>query len=147
MGTDLYLIAQKSNRISDQEFNKKIKLGFKEMSLPLIGNKFSPTNNPYRIKGWIGKGSSPIEEWVFQIGKKGQDYLDDDIYYLSIIDLTKLSDMCQKILSNKNEVTGFLPPPSEEYDDFYFNQIEHISRIVGDCLELGKNWDFYYKID
>lgn len=101
--------------------------------------------------------ANQIHNWFVQNVQKGED--DCGEYYVSKDNLNELLDVCMKIKGNPTLASELLPTTqgfffgSEDYDEWYWQDIDNTIKIINDILEdteevNGKTFsrgDIYYQ--
>jgi hypothetical protein len=173
MGLDMYLEAELyTSDYSNKEINTKI-----ADAIPEINSK--RVTFSFRIGYW--RKANQIHKWFVDNVQGGTDNCER--HEVSTEKLTKLQDICRKVLEGSKLVPGsvvngyisksggpFEPnmedgkivedpsvalellPPGEGFffggtyiDQWYVQDIESTMSIIGKCLSLGDQWEFYYR--
>jgi len=89
-----------------------------------------------------------IHKWFVDNVQGGED--DCGRYYVSREQLTELRDLCQRVLDFRHLANELLPRQQgfffggDEYDEWYFKDIEGTIKVIDQCLMLPEQWDFEY---
>ena len=86
-----------------------------------------------------------VHQWFVDNVQDGVDNC--ATYYVSRETLEELKDVCQKVLDNPDRAEELLPNKegfffgSQEYDEWYFNDIQETIDIINKALKL--DYDYY----
>lgn len=143
MGLDMYLIAKKYILYSNKNnIHEKLAELF-----PELGN-----NKIEYIQTTIGnwRKANAIHGWFVENIQSGKD--DCGNYSLCQEDLEKLLNIVNQVLEDKTKAPKLLPVVkgfffgSEEYDNYYFEYLEHTRNILTKALGKDmKDWEFEYQ--
>ena len=119
------------------------------------------------LEGWTGRwgDASPVKEvtidagywrkanavhdWFVREVQGGEDNCAP--YYVSREQLVELKELCQKVLAKKKLAPELLPTASgfffgsQDYDQYYFEDLQLTIDIVDRCLTLPSDWEFEYR--
>ena len=144
MGLDMYLHAE---RYISEFFNEgdkgraeRIKELFPELSAGEIKT----------IRSEIGywRKANQIHNWFVQNVQGGED--DCKNYYVGRDQLKELLDIIQQVLADRDRAQELLPNTagfffgSQDYDDYYFQDLEQTVKIIERALALPENLELYY---
>lgn len=147
MGLDMYL--EKKTYVKNWEHTKPeekytitIKMGKKKSAI-------DPEKITYIIEeaGYWRKANA-IHNWFVQNVQDGED--DCKQYFVSIDDLESLLKTVRKVLKNKSLAPELLPTKEgfffggTEYDDYYWEDLEHTEKILKEALKKPITGNFYY---
>lgn len=152
MGLDMYL--------SGKRYMSRVFRADDEPKMTAIAKLFP------ELEGWSGRFGdvSPVKEVSIEVGywrkanavhdwfvrecQGGED--DCGHYYVSREKLLDLKDACEQVLGNKKLAAELLPTASgfffgsQEYDQYYFDDLQATLEIIDRCLALPEAWDFEY---
>ena len=144
MGLDMYLYAE---RYISEFFNEgdkgraeRIKELFPELSAGEIKT----------IRSEIGywRKANQIHNWFVQNVQGGED--DCKSYYVGRDQLKELLDVIQEVLADRSRAEELLPNTagfffgSQDYDEWYCQDLEQTAKIIERALALPENLEFYY---
>ncbi len=146
MGLDMYLTRKiyvggehKHNKVKGTvnitKGEQKIKLKAKDIS-------------EISIQAGYWRKANQIHKWFVDNVQDGED--DCKEYHVSLDQLKELKTICNKVLEEKTRAQELLPSQRgfffgrEDYDEWYFKDIEDTIKIVDYCLE-HKDDSFYYQ--
>lgn len=119
------------------------------------------------LEGWAGRwgDSSPVKEVTIDVGywrkanavhdwfvrecQGGEDNCAP--HYVGREQLSELKQLCEEVLANKGKAAELLPTASgfffgsQEYDQYYFNDLENTVAIIDKALTLPEDWEFEYR--
>jgi hypothetical protein len=103
-----------------------------------------------KVVGYWRKANQ-IHEWFVQNAQGGED--DCRSYNVSREQLETLKKLCEDVLKARTSdaAEAFLPTASgfffgsQEYDDYYWEDLEHTVKILAAILSLPEVWDFSYQ--
>lgn len=130
MGLDMYLTAEVF--VSEYYKDQEELFAYLKDNAPKGLKGFEPTCVTYEVGYW--RKANAIHKWFVQNVQNGQDDCED--YGVSIDNLHKLKDICQRILEDKSLATELLPSASGfffgsvEYDEYYFRDLERTLDII-----------------
>lgn len=119
-----------------------------------LGGKTHPTIKPSRIcyveeqMGYWRKANA-IHAWFVRNVQDGKDECQES--YVEPKQLQALLELCEECLKDKSQARHKLPTQSgfffgsTEYDEWYFQDLEHTVKILKACLEEPSCGDFYYR--
>jgi hypothetical protein len=93
--------------------------------------------------------ANAIHGWFVREVQAGED--DCGSYYLSRARLGELQDLCQRVLDFKHLANELLPNTqgfffgSQDYDEYYYQDIEHTLEIIERAMSLPDSWDLEYR--
>jgi hypothetical protein len=144
MGLDMYLHAERyvSELFSegDNKRAEKLKEMFPELS----------TGEIKIIRSEIGywRKANQIHNWFVRNVQGGED--DCKNYYVSREQLKELLDIIQQVLADTSRAQELLPNTagfffgSQDYDEWYYQDLEQTVKIIERALALPDNLDLYY---
>ena len=147
MGLDMYLTAKLSISKYDEKFLKqaeKVRKIFPEM---YKSDNLDTVEVIFEVGYW--RKANHIHRWFVENCQDGED--ECQVGYVSRDKLKELLKLCKKVLKNKKKAKGLLPTQEgfffggEEYDKYYFIEIEETIRIIDKCLKLPEGWSFEYQ--
>lgn len=150
MGLDMYL---NGKRYMSKYFNKEDGQRSEDVA------KMFP-----ELEAFKGRGESPVKEITIEAGywrkanqihgwfvKNCQDGTDDcGNYHVDREQLTELKELCQRVLDFRHLANELLPIRqgfffgNDEYNEYYFQDLEQTVEIIDQCLGLPESWDFEY---
>jgi hypothetical protein len=93
--------------------------------------------------------ANAIHDWFVREVQEGED--DCGSYYVSRAQLTELRALCQRVLDFKHLGNELLPNVqgfffgSQEYDEYYYQNLEHTIAVIDCALALPAKWDIQYQ--
>lgn len=145
MGLDMYLNAERYlwdfGENNDRELANNIG--------QLVGIPLDRKVKTITVEAGYWRKSNHIHNWFVQNVQEGKDECQEA--YVSRDHLKELREVCQKVLDNRNLAPDLLPTASgfffgsNEYDDWYFSDIEDTIKIIDDALAMPDQWDFNYR--
>ena len=152
MGLDMYLHGKrymsKFFDEADAERQEKIAELFPELADRKGRFGDSSPVNEVKIEAGYWRKANAIHKWFVDNVQGGTD--DCGNYYVSREQLEELKKLCEKVLAFRHLATECLPAQagfffgSQEYDEWYFTDLENTVKIIDDCLALPASWDFEY---
>ena len=104
------------------------------------------TNASIEIEAAYWKNAPAIHNWFV---KHVQEY--GGKYYVSRSDLRNLLETVHSVLEDRSNAAALLPIESDleigsnEYDQFYFSDLEYTAKTITQLLDKKHNgWDFHY---
>jgi len=149
MGLDMYLY--KNSYLMSGDW---IKEEARESVIVLKAGSEHPTIKSNRVKyvveevGYWRKANA-IHKWFVDNVQKGVD--DCGNYSVTREDLSKLLNLCSQVIEDKSKASELLPAQSgfffgsNDYDDWYYKDIEMTVKIIEDCLSDEDGYDFEYR--
>ena len=119
------------------------------------------------LEGWAGRwgDASPVKEVSIEVGywrkanaihdwfvrecQGGEDNCAP--HYVSREDLQALKELCEQVLADKSKAAELLPTASgfffgsQDYNEWYFQDLESTIAIIDHALTLPTEWDFEYR--
>lgn len=145
MGLDMYLNAERYlwdfGENNDRELASNIG--------QLVGIPVDRKVKTITVEAGYWRKSNHIHNWFVQNVQEGRDECQEA--YVSRDHLKELREVCQKVLDNRDLAPKLLPTASgfffgsNEYDDWYFSDIEDTIKIIDDALAMPDQWDFNYR--
>ncbi len=147
MGLDMYLSARlrlgkycsKKVEGKDKEIRGVFPEMFKSGNLDTIEIKFE-------VGYW--RKANQIHKWFVDNCQEGVDECQEA--YVSRNKLKELKRLCEEVLKNKDKAEEVLPTQTgfffggDEYEEYYYNDLEDTVEIINKCLKLPDDWDFEY---
>ena len=102
-----------------------------------------------QIEAGYWRKANAIHGWFVQNVQGGEDQCRP--HYVSREQLIELKELCERVLSFKHLAVELLPVTSgfffgsDQYDEYYFQDLEQTVQIINDCLELPQSWEFEYR--
>lgn len=149
MGLDMYLKGRRYLRKykpEEKEISFKISEHFPELDFFRGEDDDSSMEISVEVGYW--RKANAIHNWFVQNVQNGTD--DCGTYWVYVDKLKLLRETCQDVLDNKELAQQLLPSTSgfffgnQDYDEWYFMQIENTIRIIDSALEMPDAWDFQY---
>lgn len=148
MGLDMYLYARKSKytssfREKDLHYPNELKVFEEDF---LIINE----TTDYQIGYW--RKANAIHQWFVDNCAGGED--DCRPVYIEISKLKELKELCEKVLNDHSKAKELLHTQSgfffgsEEYDEWYFKDLEYTKQLLEKILnhkDLLDNYEIYYE--
>ena len=143
MGLDMYLNARRYLWHSEAELADKISENF-----PELGDK---RVKEITVEAAYWRKSNQIHKWFVDNVQEGVD--DCNGYEVSRDQLKELLDLIDIVLSDRKKAGALLPIQqgfffgSDQYDDYYFDDLEHTKTMLTPLLdeENWKGWYFEYR--
>lgn len=144
MGLDMYLHAERYIseffNEGDKERAARIKELFPELS----------TGEIKTIRTEVGywRKANQIHNWFVNNVQGGED--DCKNYYVGRDQLQELLDIIQQVLADRSRSQELLPNTagfffgSQEYDEYYYQDLEQTVKIIERALALPENLELYY---
>ena len=153
MGLDMYLSAKRymstAFRKEDGEKQEAIQKLFPELEgMNGRWGDSSPVKEISIDAGYWRKANA-IHDWFVREVQGGEDNCSP--YYVGREQLVELKELCQEVLTDKKKAKELLPTASgfffgsQEYDRYYFDDLQATIAIVDKCLTLPDTWDFEYR--
>jgi len=151
MGLDMYLYAEKYYSPSDwrDEQNKSDFAKILEMSevSKYISSEYPSATLMVKVAQW--RKSNQIHAWFVNNCQSGDD--DCRLAYVDRAQLNELLEACKSVHNDHALAKELLPCSqgfffgSDEYDEYYFNDIDHTIKIIETCLTMPPEWEFRYQ--
>lgn len=146
MGLDMYLVAEVY--ISEYSKDQKELFSYLVENAPNDLKGFEPQYITYEIGYW--RKANSIHKWFVQNIQDGKD--DCKFYSVSIDNLHKLKNICEKILEDRSLAHELLPTASRfffgsiEYDEYYFYDIQKTLEIINSIFKNPscESWHIKY---
>ena len=145
MGLDMYLNAERYLWDFGENNDKELANNIGQ----LIGLPVDRKVKVITVEAGYWRKANHIHNWFVQNVQEGKDECQEA--YVSRDHLKELRETCQKVLDNRNLAPELLPTASgfffggNEYDDWYFSDIEETIKIIDDALAMPDQWDFNYR--
>ena len=145
MGLDMYLNAKIYLSKYDDKEDKR------EQIYTLFPEMFESGNLEYvKVAFEVGywRKANHIHKWFVD---NCQDEDDCKPYYVSREQLKALRKLCEEILKDSTLAEVYLPTQegfffgSEEYGEWYFDDLKDTIKIIDKCLKLPEEWEFEYQ--
>lgn len=119
------------------------------------------------LEGWTGRwgDASPVKEVTIDVGywrkanaihdwfvrevQGGEDECKP--HWVGREQLVELKELCEEVLADKSKAKELLPTASgfffgsQEYDEWYFKDLEATVEIINKALTLPNDWDLEYR--
>jgi hypothetical protein len=98
--------------------------------------------------GYLRKANT-IHGWIVNNVQGGEDECRE--HEIDRDQLTELRGLCQKVLDDNSLAEELLPTTagfffgSQEYDEFYLQDLQDTIAICDNCLSMGEGWSFHYQ--
>ena len=150
MGLDQFLYARKYASGTKWSTTESNALYQSIMELAKIGDFVSDdlpsASIEVRVAYW--RKANAVHGWFV---KNCQDGLDNcQTSYVSRDQLTELVDICKKVLADNSLASELLPVQegfffgSNEYDEWYMDNVQYTADAIGKLLTLPEDWEFNY---
>ena len=155
MGLDMYLKRKKYVGANYEHRNVKgiIDISVNGNKLPIDFTKVSEITEQFSY--W--RKANAIHKWFVDNVQDGVD--DCKEHYVSQSEMEELLELCKKVKENHSLASELLPTTqgfffgSQEYDEYYFSDIDDTIEILESALEDFKNtdnsfdygYDYYYE--
>jgi len=144
MGLDMYLYVKKyTSKYQDVEKNDRVWSLFPEIER--IDNL--DTAEVYFEYGYWRKANH-IHNWFVENCQEGVDECQRT--NISREDLRKLLKICKEVNKHKEKAEDLLPCAEgfffgdDDYDEYYFGDVENTIKVIEKCLRLPEDWEFEY---
>ena len=153
MGLDMYLSGKrymsKVFREDDEPKQNEIAKLFPE--LEGWAGRFGDTSpvKEVTIEAGYWRKANAIHDWFVREVQGGEDNCAP--YWVGREQLLELKALCEQVLSNKNLAPELLPTASgfffgsQDYNEWYFQDLESTIAIIDKCLTLPTDWEFEYR--
>lgn len=151
MGLDMYLYLRKYESCGrwDKDYEKKVN-GFypeelKEFAKQIDANNFMSKETKYQVGYWRKVNS--IHHWFVEECAEGEDNCRP--IYVPLHKLQELKELVDKVLANRTKANELLPNQkgfffgSQDYDEWYFKDLEYTQEILNDVIKFVKEHDDY----
>ena len=152
MGLDMYLSAKRYMstvfRKEDGEKQEAIQKLFPELAGKAGRWGDASPVKEVSIEAGYWRKANAIHDWFVRECQGGEDNC--GYYYVGREQLTELKALCEQVLADKKQAKELLPTASgfffgsQEYDQYYFDDLEATVKIIDECLTLPTEWDFEY---
>lgn len=140
----MYLRAKKFYWTTDKnkEEEKKIKAIISEMDV----DSFEINDISFEIGYW--RKANAIHNWFVEHIQDGKD--ECETYDVPKDALKELKFQCTQVLLNKNLAPDLLETKdgfffgAQDYDEWYFKQLQNTIDIIDKALKLSEDWDISY---
>lgn len=111
-----------------------------------VGEKYPVKEVIVEVGYW--RKANQIHSWFVANVQEGKD--DCVTYHVDRDDLAKLKDLCNEVILNPASAESLLPTKSgfffgsQEYDDYYFQDLKDTIEIIDKALALPEGWDIKY---
>ena len=146
MGLDMYLTGRRY--IWENSDNpKEIELKKALEALPNLGAS-SRRVKGIDVEGMYWRKANAIHKWFVDNVQDGLDECKE--HYVTREQLTALRDACIEAMADPDNATDYLPTTcgfffgSTEIDEWYFQGLRETIDGLSACLEMDKQWSFYY---
>jgi hypothetical protein len=144
MGLDMYLRGKRylwSNKEEDQAAAKAV--------AEILGGDLDVKEISVAVGQW--RKANAVHDWFVNECAGGED--DCRPCYVGRDQLKELKDICVRLLASKDpkDAEELLPCTpgfffgSQEYDGFYWQDLEYTVSVVDKAIELGDDWEFEYQ--
>ena len=155
MGLDQYLYANKytcSNTFGEDSW-KKMNDEFQQLKT-IIGDdaKYLDKDLPsiaLQMKIGYWRKANQIHQWFVDNCQNGEDNCRES--YVSREQLEELLGTVREVLADHSKASELLPTQegfffgSNEYDEYYFQDLEHTKKVIKNALSMPKEWNFAYQ--
>lgn len=150
MGLDMYLNA--SRYLSDYHDADKEKKKQLLQLFPELHSYLQKERNPFRevnVEVCYWRKANAIHGWFVDNVQSGED--DCKKYHVDRDQLEELRDLCNKVLADRTLAPDLLPSRSgfffgnTDYDDSYFDDLEHTVASLDNALKFPDCWEFDYQ--
>ena len=160
MGLDMYLNGEMY--VSKTDYKKFRETQDEELS---INNDYVITTTLFGLDKYISKDmfsgltigfpvgywrkSNQIHNWFVAFVQDGNDNCAK--HYVARHQLEELKNVCNEVLADNSKAQELLPNAegfffgSQEYDEYYFGDIQATVEIIDRALALPENYDLYYQ--
>lgn len=138
MGLDMYLNAKRFLWHNEDELSESISEHFPELGSKRV--------KQVTAEAGYWRKSNQIHKWFVENVQNNVD--DCGEYEVTKEDLKKLLDIVEEVLADHSKAKTLLPNTSgfffgsQEYDDYYFQDLEYTKDLLHDILD--NNWDGWY---
>ena len=153
MGLDMYLTGKRyMSKVFNEEDGARAE-AIQKLFPELAGKQgrwgdASPVKE-VQIEAGYWRKANAIHGWFVKNVQGGEDKCEP--HYVSRDQLIELRDTCQRVLDFKHMANELLPVTSgfffgsDQYDEWYYKDLESTVQIINDCLELPNDWEFEYR--
>ena len=143
MGLDMYIVGKKYvSKYSDEKLHTELS----ELTKG-IGINFEPREITFECAYW--RKSNQIHKWFVDNVQNGVDNCEE--YYVSTDVIAALVDTCKQVLNDRSLADKLLPTSSgfffgsNEYDQFYYGDLEHTIKMLEPLISMGGELSFHYE--
>jgi hypothetical protein len=151
MGLDMYLSGKrymsKFFNEGDASIQEDIQNKFPELAEMKSSFGDSPVKE-VKIEAGYWRKANAVHDWFVKHVQGGTD--DCGYYYVDRDQLIELKSVCEAILTDRSQAADLLPTASgfffggTDYDEWYFDGLEHTISVIDACLKLPEAWEFEY---
>lgn len=151
MGLDMYLRGSRYLYAygdgDDRNLSREIQNLFPELA-DRQGRFDESVVKEIEIEAGYWRKANQIHKWFVDHVQDGED--DCGTYSVSRAQLTELLELCQRVLGFRHLANELLPSAegfffgNTNYDDGYYQDIEHTITILNAALQLPESWNFQY---
>lgn len=153
MGLDMYLSGKRYMstvfKKEDGEKQEAIQKLFPELAgMQGRWGDASPVKEVAIDVGYWRKANA-IHEWFVKNVQGGEDECRP--HYVSREQLTELKQICEEVLEDRALAAKLLPTASgfffgsTDYDQYYFEDLEHTVKVIDGALALPNDWELEYR--
>ena len=144
MGLDMFLYA-KRDLWSFNENDKVVESSIRSVLPEIEGMEV----RSIKVEAGCWRKANQIHRWFVENIQDGEDDCRDaDVFRDQLGDLL---DLCRKVMANQSRAEELLPTSNgfffggTNYDNLYWEDIEHTIMVLEKCLALPKDWYFTYR--
>jgi len=162
MGLDMYLFARmRTYKSYGQEREHPVRQVIQD-NLPEMFSSGNIETIEVAFEAGYWRKANQIHNWFVENVQSGNDNHGE--YYVGREQLEELRDTCKRILDARicpefSVTADESPNPvaeeelptsqgfffgSDDYDEWYYEDLEETISIIDECLKLPDDWDFYY---
>lgn len=144
MGLDMFLYA-KRDLWSSNKNDKVVESSIRSVLPEIEGMEV----RSIKVEAGYWRKAYQIHRWFVENIQDGEDDCRDaDVFRDQLGDLL---DLCRKVMANQSRAEELLPTSKgfffggTNYDNLYWEDIEHTIMVLEKCLALPKDWYFTYR--
>jgi len=101
-----------------------------------------------RVKVAQWRKANQVHGWFVNNCQNGEDDCRDS--YVDMEKLQELKNLCEQVLASPSNANDILPVTagfffgSNEYDEYYFEELKNTIKIIEKLEKMGSEWSFVY---
>ena len=144
MGLDMFLYAKRDLWLHNEN-DKVVESSIRSVLSEIEGMEV----RSIKVEAGYWRKANQIHRWFVENIQDGEDDCRDaDVFRDQLGDLL---DLCRKVMANQSRAEELLPTSKgfffggTNYDNLYWEDIEHTIMVLEKCLALPKDWYFTYR--